>query len=93
MTVQVNIAKTTLAEVVDQVQAGEDVILTRDGEPVAEIRGIAPKAGQKAGEPRKLGIWDHLNLNIPDDLFIGPDEETLAAVDGPLFPPDDEAAA
>lgn len=93
MTVQVNIAKTTLAEVVDQVQAGENVILTRDGEPVAEIRGIAPKPRPKPGERRPLGIWKHLNLNIPDDLFIGPDEETLAAVDGPIFPPDDETAA
>lgn len=93
MTVQVNIAKTTLADVVDQVQAGENVILTRDGEPVAELRGIAPEPQPKPGERRKLGIWDHLGLDIPEGLFIGPDEETLAAVDGPLFPPTDETAA
>lgn len=86
MTVQVNIAKTTLDEVVDQVQAGEDVILTRDGEPVAEIRGIAPKLQPKPGERRKLGIWKHLNLNIPDEVFLEPDEELEALMDEPVWP-------
>lgn len=86
MTVQVNIAKTTLAEVVDQVQAGEDVILTRDGEPVAEIRGIAPKPRPKPGERRPLGIWKHLNLNIPDEVFLAPDEELEALMDEPVWP-------
>lgn len=88
MTVQVNIAKTTLAEVVDQVQAGEDVILTRDGEPVAEIRGIAPKAQPKPGERRSLGVWTHLNLNIPDEVFLKPDEELEALMDEPVWPKD-----
>ena len=86
MTVQVNIAKTTLADVVDQVQAGEDVILTRDGKPVAEIRGIAPKAQPKPGERRKLGIWDHLGLDIPDEVFLAPDEELEALMDEPVWP-------
>lgn len=86
MTVQVNIAKTTLAEVVDQVQAGEDVILTRDGEPVAEIRGIAPKPRPKLDERRKLGIWDHLGLDIPDEVFLKPDEELEALMDEPIWP-------
>lgn len=86
MTVQVNIAKTTLAEVVDQVQAGEDVILTRDGEPVAEIRGIAPKPQPKPGERRILGIWGHLGLNIPNEVFLAPDEELEALMDEPVWP-------
>ncbi len=86
MPVQVNIAKTTLAEVVDQVQAGENVILTRDGEPVAEIRGIAPKPLPKPGERRKLGIWKHLNLNVPDEVFLAPDEELEALMDEPVWP-------
>lgn len=86
MTVQVNIAKTTLADVIDQVQAGENVILTRDGEPVAEIRGIAPKPQPKPGERRKLGIWKHLGLNIPDEVFLAPDEELEALMDEPVWP-------
>jgi len=37
---------------------------------------------------RKLGIWDHLGLTIDENLFIGPDPETAAWVDGPVFPPE-----
>lgn len=88
MTVQVNIAKTTLAEVVDQVQAGEEVILTRDGEPVATIRGIAPKAEQNPDERRQLGIWKHLALDIPDEVFLKPDEELEALMDESVWPKD-----
>ncbi len=92
MTVQVNIAKAkaTLSELVARAEAGEEVVLARGGQPVVVL---TPVQAAKAPERRKLGIWKHLNLNIPDDMFIGPDEETLAAVDGPIFPPDDEAAA
>ena len=92
MTIQVNIAKAkaTLSDLVARAEAGEDVVLSRNGRPVVRISAVA------AAEPRKkrtLGVWDHLNLTLSDDLFIGPDPDTLAAVDGPIFPADDEAAA
>jgi len=84
MTVRVNIAKTTLSDVVDQVQAGEEVILTRDGEPVATLRAIKPAL--KTGERRKLGVWDHLNVKVPDEVFFDPDPEVEAAMDEPVWP-------
>jgi antitoxin (DNA-binding transcriptional repressor) of toxin-antitoxin stability system len=90
MTFQLDIAKANgFAELVAHIDAGEDVALTRDGEVLAIVKpsSVAPK------RQRQLGLWDHLNLDLPDDLFIGPDPETLAAVDGPVFPDDDEAAA
>jgi prevent-host-death family protein len=92
MTVQVNIAKAkaTLSELVARAEAGEEVVLSRDGKPVVTL---TPVASPKTQARRKLGIWNHLKLNIPDDLFIGPDPTTLAAVDGPVFPSDDETAA
>lgn len=92
MTVQVNIAKAkaTLSELVARAEAGEEVVLARDGQPVVTL---TPIGAAKVQERRKLGIWNHLNLGIPDDLFIGPDVETLAAVDSPVFPTDDETAA
>jgi hypothetical protein len=45
---------------------------------------ITPKDEPKSGRP--LGLWDHLGLDIAEDLFIGPDPETVAAVDGPISP-------
>ncbi|CAN5596076.1 hypothetical protein BH10PSE4_BH10PSE4_22280 [soil metagenome] len=61
----------------------------REGEAVA----VATPTKASPKRQRRLGVWDHLNLDLSEDLFIGPDPETLAAVDGPVFPADDEAAA
>lgn len=68
---------------------GEEVRLTREGVAVAVAKPV--NAAQKT--KRVLGVWDHLGFDLPENLFMGPDADTLAAVDGPLFPDDDEAAA
>lgn len=92
MTIRVDIkAQADLAELVARMEAGEEVLLTRDGQPVAMV-SAPPAETPKVGQ-RRLGVWDHLGLNLPDDLFIGPDPETQAAADGPIFPRDDEASA
>lgn len=91
MTIRFDIgSQAALAELVARMEAGEDVLLIRDGETVAVVNP-PPPAPLKT--PRRLGVWDHLNLTLSDDLFIGPDPETLAAIDGPILPADDEAAA
>ncbi|ATQ44314.1 type II toxin-antitoxin system Phd/YefM family antitoxin [Caulobacter mirabilis] len=84
MTIQVNIAKATLSDVVDQVQAGEEVILLRDGEPVATVR--TTKSKSSATQPRTLGIWDDLGLDIPDSVFLEPDPELEDLMDKPIGP-------
>jgi antitoxin (DNA-binding transcriptional repressor) of toxin-antitoxin stability system len=91
MTIQVDIeAPDARDQLLAHLEAGEDVALARDGEVVAVATPVE-KASPK--RQRQLGVWDHLNLDLPEDLFIGPDPETLASVDGPIFPADDEAAA
>lgn len=37
-------AKTHLSQLIDQVEAGEDVVITRRGKPVARISGVAQPA-------------------------------------------------
>ena len=92
MTIRVDIKdQAELAELVARMEAGEEVLLTRDGQTVAMVS--APPAEATPVGRRRLGVWDHLKLDLPEDLFIGPDPETLAAVDGPIFPDDDEATA
>lgn len=88
MTIRVDIdAKDALAELVAHVRAGEEVVLTADGETLGIIN---PQSASKAPKrTRQLGVWEHLNLNLPEDLFIGPDPETEAEVDNPIFPPDE----
>jgi antitoxin (DNA-binding transcriptional repressor) of toxin-antitoxin stability system len=90
MTIPVDIdASDARDQLLAHIEAGEEVALTRDGKVLA----VASPTKLPAKRQRQLGIWDHLNLDLPEDLFIGPDAETLAAVDGPVFPIDDEAAA
>ncbi len=86
MTIQINVAeaKAKLSELIARAEAGEEVIIARAGKPTVALR---PLPSESEGR-RKLGIWDHLGLLIDDDLFIGPDPETLEWVDGPIFPPE-----
>ena len=85
MTIQVNIAKAkaTLSELVAKAEAGEDVVLARNGEAVARITPV--KAVQKMG-PRPLGFWDAPDLDLPLEKFTTPDLEVEAMLDAPLWP-------
>jgi prevent-host-death family protein len=79
MTQPVNIAeaKAKLSALVDRAAAGEEIILSRAGRPVARLMPLAERA------PRQPGILRH--WQIPDDLFLDlepPDEEDLRAAEG-----------
>lgn len=86
MGIQVNIAeaKAKLSELVARAEAGEEVVLARNGEPVVTL---TPKKKVQQTGRRQLGIWDHLNLQIPYDLFLKPDPELEALMDEPILPP------
>lgn len=90
MTIRFDIGnQSALAELVARMEAGEDVLLTRDGETVALVTPPPPAAPKGR---RQLGVWEHLNLKLPDDLFIGPDPEIEAEMDNPIFPDEERAA-
>jgi len=87
MTIQINIAeaKAKLSELVARAEAGEEVIIARAGKPSVTLRPVETKPS--TGK-RRLGIWAHLGKLKDPDLFIGPDPETEAWVDAPIFPPE-----
>ncbi|MDI1364036.1 MAG: hypothetical protein PSX79_04100 [bacterium] len=90
MTIRFDIgSQSALAELVARMEAGEDVLLTRDGETVALVTPPPPAAPKGR---RQLGVWEHLNLKLSDDLFIGPDPEIEAEMDNPIFPDEEQAA-
>jgi prevent-host-death family protein len=72
--IQVNIAraKATLSELVARAEAGEEVVIARDGRPVVMLTPTAPRRGQG---PRPLGVWEHLLKDLPRDAFLGPDAD------------------
>ncbi len=54
-------AKTNLSNLIQKVEAGEDVVIMRAGKPVARLTPY------KKSEPRKLGIFKD-KINIPEDF-------------------------
>lgn len=84
MSVQMNIAeaKGKLSELVARAEAGEEVVLSRNGKVVAKI---TPVRSEQKG-PRVLGQWSHLGPMTDPDLFLRPDAELEALADGPIFP-------
>ena len=77
MTHLVNLAeaKAKLSALVDRAAAGEEIILSRAGRPVARLM---PLAEQTPRQPGILRDWQ-----IPDDLFLQPAaEEDLRAAEG-----------
>jgi antitoxin (DNA-binding transcriptional repressor) of toxin-antitoxin stability system len=80
MTLHVNIAraKATLSELIARAEAGEEIVLTRNGKPVARIKA----EGQSAAKPhRRLGAWAHLGRMEDPYLFLRPDPELIEAAE------------
>lgn len=70
--VGVHEAKTHLSRLLDEVAAGEEVVITRRGEPSARLVAVHARAR------RDLGI-DRGRLVVPDDFDAPLDDDTLAA--------------
>jgi prevent-host-death family protein len=82
MAVQVNIyeAKTRLSQLVDRAAAGEDVIIARNGRPVARLVPIQRQPERRVPGSLRGKIW-----MAPD--FDETDPEIIEAMEnGPVFP-------
>ncbi len=75
VTVNVHEAKTNLSRLLAQVEAGEDVVIARNGKPVARLVGV-----QKRGRPQPDVLKG--KVNIPDSFFDPLPEEELALWEG-----------
>ena len=74
-TVNVNEAKTHLSRLLKQVEAGEEVIIARNGEPVARLESV-----RKRGKPQ-FGSWKG-RISIDDSFFDPLPEDELKAWEG-----------
>ena len=71
MEVNIYAAKTHLSRLVDQVNAGEEVVITRHGRPVARLVPAAPAQPRKPGLLEGKGYWiaEDFDAPLPDDLL------------------------
>lgn len=67
-------AKTHLSRIVDEVAAGEEVVIAKAGKPMARLVPIARRS-------RKLG-WLKGQIEIPSDFDAPLPEETLSSFEG-----------
>ena len=75
VTVNVHEAKTNLSRLLAQVEAGEEVVIARNGKPVARL-----VSAQRKGRPQ-FGSMKGL-IEIDDSFFDPLPEEELAAWEG-----------
>ena len=80
VTVNVHEAKTNLSRLLAQVEAGEDVVIARNGKPVARlVRCTRPVRRKRQPDVLMKGKF----TVVPDSFFDPLQEEELAAVGGP----------
>lgn len=65
-------AKTQLSKLVDQAAEGKDVVISRNGKPVARLIGIHQKQKRMVGFGALKGkgwIADDFDTTLPDDIL------------------------
>ena len=75
VTVNVHEAKTHLSRLLKQVEAGEEVIIARNGKPAARLVSWEKRGKRKPGSMAGL-------FTVPDSFFDPLPEEELAAWEG-----------
>jgi prevent-host-death family protein len=71
-TVSVHEAKTHLSRLLQQVEAGEEVIITRGGEPVACLVAVGPKLPREAGRLKHaIEIREDFEAPLPESFWTG----------------------
>ncbi|MFC0632469.1 type II toxin-antitoxin system Phd/YefM family antitoxin [Brevundimonas balnearis] len=75
-------AKAHLSELVARAEAGEEVVIARKGKPAVKLVAAEPRHKRQV----RLGVWEHLNIDVPDGVFFDPDPELEALMDTPIDP-------
>ena len=89
-------AKTTLSKLIEQAEAGEEVVIARNGKPAVRLMPVEPKpVADIPRRPDGLPAWMG---SLKDQIWVGPDfdacdEEILRSFEeSEIFPPDDDPA-
>lgn len=71
-TVNIHEAKTHLSKLLEQVEAGEEIIIARAGRPIAKLVGLEPAARRKPGLLKgQIWIADDFNDPLPPEILAG----------------------
>lgn len=70
-TVNIHAAKTHLSRLVEEVAAGEEIIIAKAGKPVARLCPLVQRTGKRklGGLEGKLRIPDDFDAPLPDEIL------------------------
>jgi prevent-host-death family protein len=74
-TISTHEAKSRLSELIREARAGTDVVILRNGQPVAKLVPWPPDRPQ-----RTFGVWSG-QVSADDDDLVGPDPEVAELFD------------
>jgi prevent-host-death family protein len=83
-TFNIHYAKTHLSKLLEQVQAGEEIIIAKSGKPIARLCPVE-KAAEKTKPKRVIGSLKG-KFEVPDDFDDPMPEFEDAFYHGPVFP-------
>ena len=78
MLVNIYEAKTRLSALLELVQAGEEIVIARAGEPIARLTPIRPATGSRSGvrfgglKPARLKLAPDFHEPASDDDLLAP---------------------
>jgi prevent-host-death family protein len=80
--VDIRKAKTTLSALLAEVERGEQIVITRNGQPIAQLTRIEPTPERQPGLLRALPAWR--NFTFDPSVFAPLPDEELAAEGWPV---------
>lgn len=70
LTVGMHEAKTTLSKLVRKAIAGEEVVITKSGIPVAKLVAVVPEGPRELGKDvGRFTVPDNFNDPLPEDML------------------------
>jgi prevent-host-death family protein len=78
-------AKTHLSKLVERVEGGEEIVISRAGKPAAKLVPVPQKLG-----PRKLGGWEGVEVPTEEEWREFKEELARDFEESGLIPSDDE---
>ncbi len=70
-TVNIHEAKTHFSQLIDRVQAGEEITVAKAGRPVARLVPIRPPVRELGARAGKMWMADDFDAPLPEDFLIG----------------------
>jgi prevent-host-death family protein len=91
MIVNIHAAKTNLSKLIERAEAGEEVVIARNGQPVVRLTPVAKSSDYELSEPTVPSWFGALRgqIHMSEDFDADNEEIGRLMEEGEIFPPED----